>query len=62
MHSVKFASNTKFRETVDRLEGRDAIQRELDGLEKWVKSNLMKYKGYTCRVLHLERNSIIQPH
>ena len=42
MQSVKFACNTKFRETVDKLEGRPALQRDLDGLEEWAKRNLIK--------------------
>lgn len=42
MQSVKCADNTKFRETVDKLEGKAAVHRDLDGLEEWAKSNLMK--------------------
>ncbi|GAB0179915.1 hypothetical protein GRJ2_000456800 [Grus japonensis] len=44
----KFAENTKLCGTVDMLEGRDAIQRDLDRLERWACANCMKFK-----VLHV---------
>jgi len=43
----------KLSAAVDMLEGRDAIQRVLDRLEKWAKVNLIKFNKATCKALHL---------
>lgn len=37
----------------DMLEGRVAIQKDLNRLEMWVHANLMKFKKDKCKVLHL---------
>jgi len=53
----KFAKDTKLSGVVDILEGRDAIQRDLDRLERWACANLRKFNEAKCKVLHMGQHN-----
>jgi len=49
----KFANDKRLCSVIDILKGRDAIQRDLNRLERWTCANLMKISKVRCKVLHM---------
>ena len=45
--------HTKLIGAVNTIEGRDAIKRDLDGIEKWTCENIMRFNKAMYKVLNL---------
>ena len=54
----RLADNTKLSGTVDTLEGRDAIQRNLERIEWWAHAILMMFNKAKCKVLLLGQGNL----
>ena len=47
---------------VDTVEGRDAIQRDINRFERWAQVNLMRFNKAKGKILHLGRRSPRHPY
>lgn len=47
---------------LDMLEGSDAIQKDVDMLERWAYANVIKFSKAKCKTLHPDRGNLRHTH